>query len=95
MADPHLVSEDIIKKAKEVVKNISANGCTFMIGGLETGLYLVKMGQQKNKDKDQKLQPIIVFLTDGEPNVGIHSKDQIVELVSHHVLYFMNLMLYV
>ncbi|XP_023312024.1 inter-alpha-trypsin inhibitor heavy chain H3-like isoform X2 [Anoplophora glabripennis] len=82
-SDPHLVSEDIIKKAKEVVQGIMAIGCTFMIGGLETALYLVKTGQQKNKDKDQKLQPIIVFLTDGEPNVGIPSTDEIVELVTH------------
>ncbi|XP_018575187.2 inter-alpha-trypsin inhibitor heavy chain H3-like [Anoplophora glabripennis] len=83
LSDPHLVSEDIIKKAKEVVQSIRANGCTFMIGGLETALYLVKTGQQKNKDKDQKLQPIIVFLTDGEPNVGVYWTEEIVELVTH------------
>ncbi|XP_018575269.1 inter-alpha-trypsin inhibitor heavy chain H3-like isoform X2 [Anoplophora glabripennis] len=82
LADPHVVSDDIIKKAKEVIQNISADGGTFMIGGLETALYFVKTGQQKNIDRDQELQPIIVFLTDGEPNVGIQSTDQIVELVT-------------
>ncbi|XP_023311741.1 inter-alpha-trypsin inhibitor heavy chain H3-like [Anoplophora glabripennis] len=82
LADPRLVSDDIIKKAKEVVQNIAATGSTFMIGGLETALYLVKRGQQKNKDGDQRLQPIIVFLTDGQPNVGIRSTEHITELVT-------------
>ncbi|XP_018575267.1 inter-alpha-trypsin inhibitor heavy chain H4-like isoform X2 [Anoplophora glabripennis] len=83
LADPHLASDDIIKNAKEIVQNIKINGFTFMIGGLETALYLVKMGQQKDKVKDRKLQPIIVFLTDGQPNVGIESTNQIIELVTH------------
>ncbi|XP_023311740.1 inter-alpha-trypsin inhibitor heavy chain H3-like isoform X2 [Anoplophora glabripennis] len=82
LADPRVVSDDIIKKAKEVVQNITATSSTFMIGGLETALYLVKTGQQNNKARDLKLQPIIVFLTDGEPNVGINSTEHITELVT-------------
>lgn len=63
---------------------MSCEGNTYMIGGLETALYLVKMGQEENEDKnEEEKHPIIIFLTDGEPTVGIRSTDEIEEIVSH------------
>lgn len=46
------------------------------------------MGKEKKKDDKERRQPIIVFLTDGEPNVGVDSGDTIVELVSRFILPF-------
>ena len=51
---------------------------TNIIGGLEVGLFLIKRTEKKFPDK---YQPILIFLTDGLPNVGIDSGDEIVTLV--------------
>ncbi|KAJ8951550.1 hypothetical protein NQ318_020423, partial [Aromia moschata] len=75
---PSHVNEEIISKAKSVVQKIEACGSSFIIGGLETALYLIKLEQQRNAKKEERRQPIIVFLTDGQPNVGIASTEEIV-----------------
>ncbi|KAJ8981374.1 hypothetical protein NQ317_000241 [Molorchus minor] len=75
---PTVVSKETINKAKKVVENIHADGGTFIIGGLEVALYLVKLGHKQNIL--EKHQPIIVFLTDGDPNIGLSSTEEIVEV---------------
>ncbi|XP_018570352.1 inter-alpha-trypsin inhibitor heavy chain H3 isoform X2 [Anoplophora glabripennis] len=57
-------------------------GTTFMIGGLEVALYMVKDGQDKVTDKSSKYQPIMVFLTDGYPNIGCGSTSEITRIVT-------------
>lgn len=64
-----------------------------MIGGLESALYLAKMGQLKHTDKNEKLQSVIVFLTDGDPNIGIGPPEEIIELVSIYYLLIILLLL--
>ncbi|KAJ8966387.1 hypothetical protein NQ314_003548 [Rhamnusium bicolor] len=80
LPSPIIAANETIEKAKNVVDEISTGGLTNMIGGLETALYLVKVGQ--NNQADKKHQPIIIFLTDGEPNVGISSTEEIVRIVT-------------
>lgn len=75
---PIQVNGYVLKKALQVINALRAYGATNIIGALETALYIVKKDQESY---GKKHQPIIVFLTDGEPNVGIGSTEQIVEIV--------------
>ncbi|KAJ8913538.1 hypothetical protein NQ315_017089 [Exocentrus adspersus] len=80
---PTSANRENIAKAKEVVEMIQANGSTFIIGGLETALYMIKVAQDKvSSSSGSKHQPIIVFLTDGLPNVGVNSPQGIVQMVT-------------
>lgn len=49
-----------------------------MIGALEVCLFLVNRAKGKWKNH----QPIVVFLTDGEPTNGICNTDEITDIVS-------------
>lgn len=49
-----------------------------MIGALEVCVFLVN--RAKNKWRDHL--PIIVFLTDGEPTIGVNNTDEIIDIVS-------------
>lgn len=49
-----------------------------MIGALVVSLYLVQRARKEWKDH----QPIIVFLTDGEPTDGVNNPDEITDIVS-------------
>lgn len=69
-----------VEKAKRVTKTLVSLGGTFMIGGLEIGLYLAKTIQDLPGDK--KYQPIMIFLTDGYPNIGLSSTGLITDVVS-------------
>ncbi|XP_050295491.1 inter-alpha-trypsin inhibitor heavy chain H4-like isoform X10 [Anthonomus grandis grandis] len=77
-----------INKSKEAIKQFNANGGTDIESALKIGLQIIAKTQGTNKDH----QPIIVFLTDGEPTVGetITSKitSKITELNSHKVPIF-------
>ncbi|XP_063902787.1 inter-alpha-trypsin inhibitor heavy chain H4-like isoform X1 [Zophobas morio] len=68
-----------IKKAKNVMKNRSHMGLTNIIAGLEIGLFLIKRTQEYTPNK---YQPILIFLTDGLPNVGMNSGDEITNTVT-------------
>ncbi|KAJ8939187.1 hypothetical protein NQ318_017084 [Aromia moschata] len=82
LPDPTYVTDGTLQKARNVVNKLEAFGSTYIIGGLETALYLAKIGQDKVSEGDKKCQPIIVFLTDGEPNVGINSTEKITDIVT-------------
>ncbi|KAJ8981371.1 hypothetical protein NQ317_000238, partial [Molorchus minor] len=77
---PTVVNQETINKAKKVIRDIVVGGCTFIIGGLEVALYLVKLGLKQNIQ--EKHQPIVVFLTDGQPNIGLGSTEEIIEVVT-------------
>ncbi|EFA05400.2 hypothetical protein TcasGA2_TC015572 [Tribolium castaneum] len=78
------VTEDNIKKAKRIKDDDVNMGCTNIIGGLAVGLYLVRRTLQKFYEKNvaTKHQPMIIFLTDGLPNVGISNPDEITKIVT-------------
>uniref|UniRef100_A0A1Y1K8L3 Inter-alpha-trypsin inhibitor heavy chain H4 n=1 Tax=Photinus pyralis TaxID=7054 RepID=A0A1Y1K8L3_PHOPY len=56
---------DNIKKAKAAVAKLVSDGSTGMFGALEVALHLVEMGRKQNDSL--KRQPMVIFLTDGEP----------------------------
>lgn len=60
----------------QIVKNISARGGTNINSALVMGLQVINT----NKDP-QSHQPLIIFLTDGEPNVGISNTEEITKKV--------------
>ncbi|RZB40963.1 VWA domain containing protein [Asbolus verrucosus] len=72
-------TKENIEKAKEIVKDHGDMGMTNIIAGLEIGLFLIKRTQEKFPNK---YQPMIIFLTDGLPNVGMDSGDLIIDTVT-------------
>lgn len=80
---PYQVSDDNIKKAKQVVDKLSAFGGTDIKSALEVGLKIVKMSKE---DTNNTHQPIIVFLTDGEPTVGETQPEKITAAVRINML---------
>ncbi|XP_044268022.1 inter-alpha-trypsin inhibitor heavy chain H4-like isoform X2 [Tribolium madens] len=72
-------TEENKEKAKKVVDKLNAYGGTDIKSALEVGLKLVK----KNKeDKKNTHQPIIMFLTDGEPTMGETNTEKITSAIS-------------
>ncbi|KAF5307803.1 hypothetical protein FQR65_LT06675 [Abscondita terminalis] len=57
---------DNIKKAKDAINKLNSDGSTDMYKGLEVGLHLIEV-ERTDKDNKIKRQPIVVFLTDGDP----------------------------
>ncbi|RZB41582.1 inter-alpha-trypsin inhibitor heavy chain H4, partial [Asbolus verrucosus] len=72
-------TKENIRKAKEIVKGRGNMGLTNIIAGLEIGLFLTKRTQEKFPNK---YQPMIIFLTDGLPNAGMRSGDEITNAVN-------------
>lgn len=69
---------DNMRKAKQVVDKLSAYGGTNIELALKTGLDLIELSKKEKATQ----QPIIVFLTDGEPTVGEYNTDKITSKVS-------------
>ncbi|CAH1130948.1 unnamed protein product [Ceutorhynchus assimilis] len=80
-------NQENIDKAKKVIKEWEANGGTDIESALKIALRVVA---KSNNDKN--VQPMIVFLTDGEPTVGNSVPEQITsaitELNTHKVPIF-------
>ncbi|KAK4880104.1 hypothetical protein RN001_008250 [Aquatica leii] len=57
---------DNIQKAKKAVEELKSDGSTSMYTALEVGLHLVEI-ERLDKNSDVKRQPIVIFLTDGDP----------------------------
>ncbi|XP_075219537.1 inter-alpha-trypsin inhibitor heavy chain H3-like isoform X2 [Lycorma delicatula] len=81
-----LASPENINSAKEFIEKIFSTDATNIIGGLREGIKISNEGQTKftasESDKSKIPQPIIVFLTDGEPNVEVSNPNEIVNITS-------------
>lgn len=76
----YLASSDNIKKAKHTVSEFRPTAATDIYTALRVGLHLVELART-NKFDDVDRQPILVFLTDGEPTVGLRSAEEITNRV--------------
>lgn len=77
---------DTIEKAKSIVNNFDSNGGTNIYVALKVALRLVELSAKNNKENSR--QPLIVFLTDGDPTVDISDPNRIVEQVRTIIMYF-------
>ncbi|KAG8305512.1 hyaluronan metabolic process [Homalodisca vitripennis] len=67
-----------IASARAYLGNYSDLGATNIMGGLRTGLELVSIGSDLWSNESDPPQPVVVFLTDGEPNVEEYNTDAII-----------------
>jgi len=74
----YLANSDNIKKAKDAVSKLVATGGTDIYSALRVGLHLIESA----KSSDNKHQPMIMFLTDGEPTVREKSRDAITKKIT-------------
>lgn len=74
----YAANEKLIKKAEQVVDKLVAIGGTDIETALKIGIQVV----ENNVKGDKKHQPIIIFLTDGEPTVGETNTEKIIRTVS-------------
>lgn len=73
------VNEENIKRAKAVVDSFDANGATNIYSALKIALRLVELAADSNKVNVR--QPLIIFLTDGEPTVDVTNPATIIHQV--------------
>ncbi|KAF2895409.1 hypothetical protein ILUMI_10766 [Ignelater luminosus] len=72
----YLADSGNIKKAKDIVSKLIVRGGTDIHSALKVGLRLVELANSRKIDNINR-QPIIVFLTDGDPTVRITSTEDI------------------
>lgn len=73
------VSPENIKKADGIINSLYSNGGTNIFVALKVALRLVQLTSQNIKEESR--QPLVMFLTDGEPTVDISNTDEIVTKV--------------
>ncbi|XP_072396148.1 inter-alpha-trypsin inhibitor heavy chain H4-like isoform X1 [Diabrotica undecimpunctata] len=71
-------TKEAISKGKAVIDKLQDTGLTNMLGSIETGLHLVN----KELRTGSKRQPLIIFLTDGDPTMGISNTEEITKIVT-------------
>ncbi|CAH1399819.1 unnamed protein product [Nezara viridula] len=74
-------NKDNIKNAINFTKSLGTYGGTNINGGLRVGIDIAKIGQQKFKNDVHPVEPMIIFLTDGEPNTEESDPDKIIDNV--------------
>ncbi|KAF2887611.1 hypothetical protein ILUMI_18562 [Ignelater luminosus] len=77
----YLASSDNIKKAKHTVSEFRPTAATDIYTALRVGLHLVELARTHKSDEVDR-QPILVFLTDGDPTVGLRSAEKITNKIS-------------
>lgn len=73
--------QDNIAKAKEAIKEMQDHGGTNIIDGLRKAIEMAQVGKESFANKVEMPEPIIIFLTDGEPNVEMSSTEEIIKTV--------------
>jgi len=79
-APAYPVNNNTIKKTNTAVGGMVATGGTNIFDALRVGIHLIKLREKRVKDKN--IQPLILFLTDGEPTVGRTLPEKIISGVS-------------
>lgn len=69
-----------IEKAKSIVNKFDSNGGTNIFVALKVALRLVELSTNDNMKHSR--QPLIVFLTDGDPTVDLSDPNTIVEKIT-------------
>lgn len=73
------VTPDNIQKARNVVNDFSPKGGTNIMSALKIALRLVELSATENRESSR--QPLIIFLTDGDPTVDLFNTDEITQKV--------------
>ncbi|XP_024215820.1 inter-alpha-trypsin inhibitor heavy chain H3 isoform X4 [Halyomorpha halys] len=74
-------TEDNVKNAVNFTKSLGTYGGTNINGGLRAGIDIAKLGQKKFHNDANQVEPMIIFLTDGEPNTEEPDPEKIIENV--------------
>ncbi|XP_073982609.1 inter-alpha-trypsin inhibitor heavy chain H4-like isoform X1 [Rhodnius prolixus] len=79
-------TKDYVEKAKNVIAGLAINGGTDISDALKTAIILSQKAYEKikndlKKKSDEALEPMIIFLTDGEPTEGITNVTTILSTV--------------
>lgn len=74
------VNENTIKRAKRIVDSFEADGGTNIYIALKIALRLVESAADENKSNNR--QPLIIFLTDGDPTIYVTNTNRIIRDVS-------------
>ncbi|XP_057667755.1 inter-alpha-trypsin inhibitor heavy chain H4-like [Diorhabda carinulata] len=82
LPDAVLATKENIAKGKAVIEKLKDEGITNILSSIVTGLHLTKSTYKKQQDLSKHHQPIIVFLTDGDPTAGIINTEQIVNIIA-------------
>ncbi|KAK4880135.1 hypothetical protein RN001_008281 [Aquatica leii] len=78
--EAYMVNGDNIKKAKESISKFEAVSATDIHTALQVGMHLIKTTKQNIKYANH--QPMVMFLTDGEPTVRETSTQKILNDIS-------------
>lgn len=87
-----MANKENIENGKETIRNLRASGSTDILSALIVGLHLVKLEKQAKNDNIDR-QSIIMFLSDGAPNIRTSYTEGIVNTVCPYsiVSFFKNL----
>ncbi|XP_069689635.1 inter-alpha-trypsin inhibitor heavy chain H4-like isoform X2 [Periplaneta americana] len=81
-----MATSDNIEKAKKFVAQLEVYGGTNIYDGLKKALDVAELGRStwpgRKAADEQRPEPIIIFLTDGQPNTGVSDPDTIVSRVT-------------
>ncbi|XP_014277353.1 inter-alpha-trypsin inhibitor heavy chain H4 [Halyomorpha halys] len=85
---PYPTSEEYIGKAKQVISKMSSGGGTNIYDALKNAIIVAQSGVEKIRKEETEaedtLEPIIIFLTDGDPTVGITKHSKILTMVKEY-----------
>lgn len=81
-----VVNRKNVNKAKSVVDSFDADGGTNIYSALKIALRLVESAANDNKAHSR--QPLIIFLTDGDPTVDVTDLSRIINDVSAKTLHW-------
>ncbi|XP_054289756.1 inter-alpha-trypsin inhibitor heavy chain H4-like [Macrosteles quadrilineatus] len=80
---PYPATEEYIRKAKDVVEKMTAGGGTNIHGALKTAMLVAGSSfiDTSANDTMANPEPIVIFLTDGDPTIGITDPNKILNMV--------------
>lgn len=73
-------TKENLENANKIIDKYIPNGGTNIFEALRIAIHLNNLQLKNNKDFNK--QPLIIFLTDGDPTVGVSSTEEIISKVS-------------